>query len=210
MFRNKKSIIDEANISTARLEALTDSIFAVAMTLLILDVHLPVITGTISSDSLWQGLLAILPKLLSFAISFIILGMFWVAHHTEFHYIEKLDHKIIWLNIFYLLFVCAVPFSAGLLGSYADNQVAIIVYGFNLMILVLIHFAMWQHASEHKDLMVKDLDVRINKLVSRMTFFAVVGYLAAILFSFWSREAALIIYAIVPLPYIFGWTYKLV
>ncbi len=204
-FHHKKSLIDDEDISKERLQALTDGVFAIVMTLLVLEIHVPEIIDVSSAHGLWLALATLAPKLISFAISFIILGMFWVAHHTEFHYIKKLDHKLIWLNIFYLLFISFLPFSAALIGSYTHNQAAVIVYGLHLVMLVLIHYAMWQHASEHKDLVIDYLDPRINKLVSRISMFAAASYVTAIVLSFFSLELSLIIYILVPLPYIFGW-----
>jgi len=205
----KKSAIDVGEVPTNRLEALVDGVFAIAMTLLVLSIRIPDLANPTAGD-LFSQLVVLWPTILSFIISFIILGMFWVAHHTEFRFIKKLDHKLIWLNIFYLLFVSLLPFSAELLGRYPYNQAAVIVYGIHLMLMVLIHYFMWQHASHHKDLVVEDLDPRINKLADRLSYVGVGSYVLAIALSFWRIEAALIIYLLVPLPYIFGWIYKLV
>src|ERR1051326_7937395 len=137
MFNHKKTVIDEGEVTTARLETLTDGIFAIAMTLLVLDIHVPDLVTATSNHELWSQLLIMWPRILSFIISFIILGMFWVSHHTEFRFIKKLDNKLIWLNMFFLLFVSLLPFSAALLGRYTENRVAIVVYGIHLIFLVL-------------------------------------------------------------------------
>jgi uncharacterized membrane protein len=150
------------------------------------------------------------PTLASFIVSFVVLAMFWVAHHTEFRYIKKLDHKLIWFNMFYLLFVSLLPFSAALLGMYPQNQTAVIVYGVHLSVMVLIQYFMWRHASGHKNLVEDNLDPRINKLAERLAVFGISTYVVAILFSFWNVDITLFLYAIVPLPYIFGWIYYLV
>lgn len=210
LFSNKKSLIDDEDIPKERLQTLVDGIFAIAMTLLVLEIHVPSLLVATDSAALLANIVELLPKIGAFVVSFVILGMFWVAHHTEFHYIKKLDHRLIWLNIFYLLFVCLVPFSAALLGSYIYNQTAITVYGVNLILLVLIHFFMWEHVKRQPKLLIEYLDQRINKLVSSISFFAVLAYVLAIALSFWQPEAALIVFAIVSLPYIFGWAYKLV
>ncbi len=210
LHNHKKSVIDSEDIKTGRLEALVDGVFAIAMTLLVFNIHLPELPKTASAHDLLLSLVTILPSIASFAISFIILGMFWVGHHTEFRFIKKLDHKLIWYNIFYLLFISFLPFTAQLLGSYHNNQVAIIVYGLHLIIMVVIHYLMWQHAKNHANLLTDNMDLRIHALVNRLTLFAVVSYSAAIALSFWRPEPALIMYVLVPLPYIFGWIYRLV
>jgi len=205
----KQSVIDMGEVATNRLETLVDGVFAIAMTILVLSIQIPEMDNPSSGD-LFSQLVVLWPKVLSFIISFIILGMFWVAHHTEFRYIKKLDHKLIWLNIFYLLFVSLLPFSAELLGKYPYNQAAVIVYGIHLMLMVLIHYFIWQHASHHTNLVVDDLDPRINKLADRLSYIGASSYIIAIALSFWRIEAALAIYVLVPLPYIFGWIYRLV
>lgn len=210
LFSNKKSLIDDEDIPKERLQALVDGIFAIAMTLLVFSVHVPDVAETASAGDLLKGLQVLLPSIATFLVSFVILGMFWVAHHTEFHYIKKLDHRLIWMNIFYLLFVCLVPFSAELLGDFLLNQTAIVFYGINLMAMVLIHAAIWNHVTARQQLVIEYVDQRINKLVRRISYFAVAAYFLAILLSFWNPIIALVIYAIVPLPYIFGWAYKLV
>ena len=207
--QEKISAIDEGELSPARLETLTDGIFAIAMTILVLDIHVPELMKGATSGELFSSLVDIWPRIASFAISFIILAMFWVAHHTEFRYIKKLDHKLIWLNVFYLLFVSLLPFTAALLGRYPENQVAVIVYAIQLLALVLSQYSIWRHASHHKNLVVEDLDPRVNTLANRVCFFAVGAYLLAIALSFVNVNLTLIIYALIPLPYIFGWIYYL-
>lgn len=208
--KHKQSAIDGGEVSTARLEALTDGVFAIAMTILVLDIHVPEMLAGSTSGDLFFSLGQLWPRIASFIISFIVLAMFWVAHHTEFRYIKKLDHKLIWLNMFYLLFICLLPFTAALLGRYPGNEAAVVVYGAHLIIMILVHYFMWNHASRHTNLVEDNLDPRINKLADRLAVFGVSSYILGILVSFWSGNLALIIYALVPLPYIFGWIYYLV
>lgn len=206
----KTSAIDGGEVSTSRLETLTDGVFAIAMTILVLDIHVPELLSGSTSGDLFLSLAQLWPRLASFIISFIVLAMFWVAHHSEFRYIKKLDHKLIWLNMFYLLFVSLLPFTAALLGRYPGNEAAVIVYGAHLIIMILIHYFMWNHASRHTSLVADNLDPRINKLADRLAVFGISSYILGMLLSVWNENATLIIYALVPLPYIFGWMYYLV
>ena len=208
--QHKKSLLSQEEISTHRLEILVDGVFAIAMTLLVLDIRLPDTALINNPHDLWMQLLVLAPKFFSFLISFMILATFWAGHHTEFHYIKKLDHTLIWFNIFYLLFVCFTPFTASLLGSYLYNQTAVIIYGANLIIMVAIHYCMWQHASHHENLLKENVHPDVDKLVDRLAIFAIVGYSLAIALSFLSTAASLIIYIITPLPYISGWIYTMV
>ena len=206
----KKSVIDDGNLSPLRLQTLVDGVFAIAMTLLVFNIRLPELANITNSNDLFLNLAGLWPKVFSFIISFILLGVFWVGHHVEFSYIKKLDHKLIWFNIFYLLFVSFFPFVAEILGSYTYNQTAVILYGAHLIIMVLIHYCMWYYVKNHAFLLQEGLDPRVNKLADILGYAAILAYGAAIILSFWRIEASLIIYFLVPLPYIFGWIYRLV
>ncbi len=206
----KKSIIDEGDLSPNRLQALVDGIFAIAMTLLVFNIHLPELADAKNAQRLWIEILNLWPNVLSFVISFLILGTFWVAHHTEFNYIKKLDHKLIWLNVLYLLLISFFPFTAALLGSYAHNQTAVVIYAIHLIGMVMLHYSMWQHVKNRKWLLIGTFDVKVNTLVNRLAFFAALAYGLAIVISFMSVGLALVIFILAPLPYMFGWIYRLV
>lgn len=205
----KISAIDSGEVSTGRLETLVDAVFAIAMTILVLDIHVPDLVFNISPTALFVSLAPLGSRIISFAVSFIILGMFWVAHHTEFRYIKKLDNTLIWQNMFYLLFVSLLPFTAALLGRYPQNQTAVVVYALHLMVMVLIQYFIWRHASHKKNLVVENLDPRVSILANRVGFVGIGAYALAIVLSFVNVNIALAIYILVPLPYIFGWIYYL-
>jgi uncharacterized membrane protein len=203
----KFSVIDGGEVNTARLETLTDGIFAIAMTLLVLELHPPL--NVLSPADFYNQVLGQWPSLLGFGLSFIILGMFWVAHQTEFKFIKKLDNTLIWLNIFYLLFVSLLPFSTALLGQYYFLQLAVVIYGLHLIVMVLLQYWTWHHSYNHAALVKEDIPQGLDRLSKRLCYLAVTAYMIALLISFVSLPITLIIYAIVPLPYIFGWIYKI-
>lgn len=204
----KTSVIEQGEVSTHRLEFLVDGVFAIAMTLLVLDIRLPELSGKLSAADLFWALLGIGPKLLSYLISFVILGMFWVAHHTQYRFIKRLDNAQIWLNLFYLLFIAFFPFTGGLLGAYGQNLTAVIFYGLHLMVLVVLHYFMWRHAGKAK-LLAESLDAAYDRLADRLGIVALAAYALAIALAFWNVNFALVIYALTPIPYIFGWIYYL-
>src|ERR1700737_1299223 len=106
-------------LSRNRIEALTDGVFAVAMTLLVLDIKVPELPQPMATDELLRQLLALWPKFLSYVISFVILGVYWVGHHVQLSFIRRADRPLLWINILFLLWVALVPFSTALLGEYA-------------------------------------------------------------------------------------------
>ena len=98
-----------------RIEALTDGVFAVAMTLLVLDIKVPELEQPLATAELPLKLLSLWPKFLSYTISFVILGAYWVGHHVQLSFIRRADRPLLWINVFFLLWVALVPFSTALL-----------------------------------------------------------------------------------------------
>jgi hypothetical protein len=109
----------------ARVLALSDGVFAIIITLLVLEVHVPELS---QGQSLNQALAEIRPSLTAFVISFILAGMYWVAHRDLFALIRRTDRGLVWLNILYLLPLCLLPFGAGMLGRYDQEPVALRIY----------------------------------------------------------------------------------
>lgn len=100
---------------TARLETLADGVFAIVMTLLVFELRIPELPGAAAAD-LWAAVVLLGPSLLSFIVSFLVLGVYWVGHHSQFQHIRRADQTLLWLNILFLMCVSLVPFSAGMLG----------------------------------------------------------------------------------------------
>src|SRR5262245_27599586 len=115
-------------LSKARIEALTDGVFAIAMTLLIFGVKVPVITP-VTEKALRHELIQLWPSILTYAISFVMLGIYWVGHHNQYHYIQRTDRIFLWINIFFLMCVSSIPFSTSLLGQYPTERTALTIYG---------------------------------------------------------------------------------
>ena len=134
-----------------RIEALTDGIFAVAMTLLVLDLRLPdaLALAAIDDAGLRTALLTLLPKLESYVISFLVLCIFWLGHHRLMHLVRGVDHLFLWRNLLFILFITFVPFSTSLMGQYRSLDDAPLVYGVNLALVLAAQFLMWRHALFH-------------------------------------------------------------
>jgi len=130
-----------------RIVALTDGVFAIVMTLLVLEISIPEIAQSALHTELPSRLLELWPKLLSYAISFTILGLFWYLHHITFHYIKRSDIGLIWLNILFLMFIALLPFSTALFGSYGTEQIALVVYAINIILVTIMRFIIWIYAT---------------------------------------------------------------
>jgi uncharacterized membrane protein len=142
-------------LTTRRIEALTDCIFAFAMTLLVLSLTLPDATQT--RLSLSELLVGQWPKFFNYALSFILLAIFWIVHHQQFHLIRRTDRSHIWINIGILMFVALVPFSTDVAGDYSSQTLAELLFSGNLMILGLLFLLNWVYACGNHRLVDSDL-----------------------------------------------------
>jgi len=179
-------------LTKSRLEALSDGVFAIVMTLLVIDIKVPVVRGlTMTDEMLWQKLLGLQDLFISYIISFLILGMFWMAHHAFFyHFFKHIDRKESLINIFFLMQLACIPFSAHLLGAHPRLFPSIFIYGCNIIFLGLTLFTLFA-------LVIKDKE-KLHDHVSKKTIvqakirillppvFALFGILAAFINIRWS------------------------
>jgi uncharacterized membrane protein len=129
-----------------RIEALTDGIFAVAMTLLVLDVKLPIEPADLDGPGLRAALVALLSKFESYVVSFAVLCVFWLGHHRLMHQVKQVDHGFLWLNLLFILFITFVPFATSLMGAYRDLDDVAVIYGVNLAAILGMQCLMWHRA----------------------------------------------------------------
>jgi uncharacterized membrane protein len=162
-----------AFLNLHRLAALTDGVFAIVMTLLVLEIGVPEIAESSLHAELPRRLLELWPKLLSYGISFIILGMFWYLHYISFHHIKRSDNGLIWLNIFFLMFIALIPFSTSLFGSYVEEQLPLVIYAINIVLASVMRFIMWTYATRKHRLVDRDISPRLlkwDRLISIVLF----------------------------------------
>ncbi|HOO52851.1 MAG TPA: TMEM175 family protein [Methanothrix sp.] len=151
---------DVPGMTTHRIEALTDGIFAVAMTLLVLNLKLP--QGGV------EGMEADLIDLVTgqshvfsnYAMSFLLAAVFWIIHHQQSHFIKRTDRNHIWLNVIILMFVSLIPFSTSLINDYHDDWMASIFFGMNMFILGSLFYLNWDYATRGHRLVALSLDPR--------------------------------------------------
>ena len=186
-------------LTKSRIEALSDGIFAVAMTLLVLDIKPPAV---IEAAALPRELLALWPRCLSYAVSFLMLGIYWVGQHNQFHLIRCADRTLLWINIVFLMTISFVPFSTALLSAYPLWPSAQTVYGANLIAIGLVLLWHWMYATHRHRLVDPELDDRMNRFVIRRILIGPALFALAIVLSSLSAVASLILYVVAPLMYV--------
>ncbi|MFV1883412.1 MAG: TMEM175 family protein [Balneola sp.] len=129
-------------ISKNRLEAFSDGVFAIIITLLVLEIKVPELDSTVTSAGLMKVLIHEVPSFLSWVISFLIVAVFWVNHHRFFEELRQTDNKLVWMNMFLVLCVSFIPFPSGLVGNYPGNTTAILLFGIVMISASLIFSGM--------------------------------------------------------------------
>src|ERR1700755_2875396 len=132
-----------------RIEALSDGVFAIALTLLVLDIRVPVQEHVVYEKDLIVEFSKLTPKLLAYLLSFMTLGIFWTAHSSQFHFIEKSDRNLNWINLSFLLFVTIIPFTTAFLSEYITFRFAVVLYWSNLLLMGLMLRGVLSYAYKH-------------------------------------------------------------
>jgi uncharacterized membrane protein len=132
-----------AGQSAERLAALSDGIFAVAMTLLVLELHTPAAKVIHSERGLWHALAGLGPDLLVYMMTFMTLGIFWVGQQTQLNYLERSDRSLSWIHLVFLFAVTLTPFSTALLAEFIRYRLALVAYWFNILLLGAALYFSW-------------------------------------------------------------------
>ena len=178
-----------AGQSAERLAALSDGIFAVAMTLLVLDLKVPATEAIHSERDLAHAFLALAPRLLMFAMSVLTLGIFWVGQQTQLNHLERSDRSLSWIHIAFLGVVSLVPFSTALLAEFTAYRTALLVYWLNILLLGLTLYFSWTCALDNQ-LLKPDISCDVHSAIQRRILIAqalyAFGALLCVIGTYWS------------------------
>ena len=190
-------------ISKSRIEMLTDGIFAIVMTLLVLEITVPQLAHSeVVAGELPKRLFELWPVIYSYALSFVILGFFWISHHDQFYYIKRANRIFAWITIFYLMFIAFIPFSTALLGEYTSQQISVVIYGINIAVAGFWARVQWWYAAKDYRLIDPDLEPTFIRIMSRRGTIGIVIYLIAATLSFVSIIASLVLFIVIPIYYL--------
>jgi uncharacterized membrane protein len=185
-----------------RIEALSDGVFAIAMTLLILDIKVPISEVIYTERDLMKAFLGLTPKLLSYLLSFITLGIYWAAQSTQFHFISKIDRNLNWIGLFFLLFVSLIPFTTAFLSEYITYRFAIFLYWLNIIMLGLILALHWNYANKNNFISLSENEnVQVTKAIKRRVVESSLLYTLGALLSFINPYLSLLVLISIQLNY---------
>jgi len=185
---------------TGLIEAFSDGVIAVAITLLILDVHVPTV-----QTGLLQALLNQWPAYLGYVTSFLVIGIFGANHHNMFRHIHQVDYALLIINSFFLMCMAFIPFATALLTQYitspTEQHTAAIVYGATLLLNGILFNSIWWYAVWKRRLVRRDLDAQAVQRITRGYLFGLPFYALSIVLSLINVELSLAFYIIIDLMY---------
>jgi uncharacterized membrane protein len=186
---------------TTRLETFSDGVLAIAATLLILDVHS-------EGSPLGHSLVQIWPRYVAYALSFTVIGIIWVNHHTVIGLLDHVDRRFLFINLLFLMVVAFIPFPTELVAEHiraggADARNAVLTYGITCTLMALAYNVMWFYAIREGRLLKPDADPKQVEGITRSFRPGVPIYLGATLLAFASAALSLALFGALALFYVF-------
>ncbi|MEZ0607417.1 TMEM175 family protein [Fibrella sp. WM1] len=191
--------------SKTRVEAFSDGIFAIIVTLLVLEIKVPRLEQPESLGELGVALLALMPKILSWIISFLIVCVIWVNHHRLLAQVEHITHRLFWLNALLLLWCSFIPFPTALMGDYPGNPLALFVFGSILALMALAFSLIRWYALTNPQVLRKSVDLQhYRQATTRSVLAGPVLYLLGGALAFVHPWLSMGVFGFIPLYFIFA------
>ena len=185
-----------AGKSIERIAALSDGLFAIAMTLLILELRPPTADAIRSEVELWHALVALSAQLIMYLIGFLTLGIFWIGQQSQLSQFAHADRNLTWIHIGFLAAVALMPFSTALLAHFITYRVALFVYWLNMLLLGIGLYGSWAYAS-CAGLLKLDVSAEISRITKTRILVFQALYIACVLLSvintYWSIASLLLL-----------------
>lgn len=186
----ERGVWAERGLDLARLNQFSDGVFAIAATLLALEIRVPVIPPPAPPMALPAAIVGLLPRILVYVLTFMNIAALWIAHHREFTHINGYDTPLLWMNAFLLMIVAFVPVASSTLGAYPTRYEALLFYIVTLLAAVLADLQIWLYSTSKRRLVDDDLDPRIIRYITLRGAFPAVVFAAAIPVTFVSVPLA--------------------
>ena len=197
----------KTSLELERIVFFTDAVMAIVSTILVIELALPDLSAAELASQLPDILFSMLPKFTSYALSFLIIGSFWVRHHVIFSYIRKYDYRLIWLNIIFLLFLALIPFATGVLGATVFVAASVIFYSGVVASASVVFLLMWIHASRNNKLVPSSVPKSTIQYEKRRSMITTASFLLAIPAALIDVRLSIAAWAMIPL--VFGVIFRL-
>ena len=185
-------------LSFERIVFFSDAVFAIAITLLVLEIKVPHL-DTADDALLRQKLFGLLPKVVGFVVGFFIISLMWFEHHRIFRYIKAFDSGLIWRNLVFLLTISFIPFPTALSSENSWSRTAFIIYTLSFALAGLAKFWIWSYAASKPELLADNVDANLALKIKRRSLAVPLGAISAALLSLVSIFIAPLGFALIPL-----------
>jgi uncharacterized membrane protein len=185
---------EHGGYSGARLLALSDGVFAIALTLLVVSVR---IGSNVTADELTQALRDVRPELFAYGLSVVVIGAFWVGHHRSFLYVTRIDQGLLWVNVLYLGVVALIPFPTDVLGRYGDRTASVVLYAVVIACAAFVSWCLFVYA-RWRHLLAAGLPTDAYRSGPARSLWICAVFLVSIPIAFWSPAARSFWVAAVP------------
>jgi len=189
--------------ASKRLEALSDGVFAIACTLLVLEIDIPHFKSALTITEQWHEFSELIPSLIAFAFSFLNILVFWVNHDAINKVIVRYDTKTTYLNIVFLLFISLIPFTTAFIARNIDSFLANACYGLVLCLASVVAVWMYYHLAFKAKLFLPEVTIASRKRVYKQVVPGPLLFLIAIVAGLLSNYISIVIYALTPISFMF-------
>ena len=196
----KRENTPEFKPETTRMETFSDAVIAIVMTLLVLELKIPHIAKGAINAAFLSELYNQLPNFAGFALSFLVIAIFWVNHHQLFHALRATDGKLLWYNNHLLFWLCFIPFPTAFIGEYYDNLITVMLYGF-VLFMASVSFNMMGRYAYRTGLFKSNISDIVLKHSLKRGLFGPLVYSAATLSAFISVYISIALFILVPIFY---------
>jgi uncharacterized membrane protein len=136
-------------VKLSRIESYSDAVFAIAATVLVLEIRVPAIVHHTPFE-FWHALFVLWPQFLAYVTSFLVIGIYWLNHHSVFEYLARVDRPIVWRNLILLLMISFIPFPTAVITRYVDMPAAVTFYGLTLLVISIYANYTWWYIVRHR------------------------------------------------------------
>ena len=188
-------------MSFSRFEAFSDGVFAIAITLLALEIQIEDITDA-TSEQVGKALLNLFPHIITYGTSFIVIGVIWLNHHALFHFLKRVDRVSLTINLFLLMCIAFIPCSTAILGRYREYPLIVAFYGFSLAITGFVYNILWFYVLNRYIKSENSISSYIIRKASIWSIGYPTAYLLTATLAFFNSSLSLMLYGLISLFYL--------
>ena len=177
----------------SRVLAFSDGVFAIAMTLLVVGIGIPTLADGGDEGELLDAYGDLVPEVISFFISFAVIGRYWVAHHQFFRLLRAMDYQLVWINLMYLAFIAFLPFPTGILGAYFENPISVATYALAIALVSGLEVVLFRRAYR-AGLLVREMPEPVYRWGVKSSTLPVAFFLVSVPVAFLSTVVAVIVW----------------